>query len=217
MTSSTPTDASQHTSVPSIGVRLIVVRHGESEWNVLGKWQGRADTQLTNAGRAQAAEAAQRISALGITIDHIVASSLTRAHETALIIAEKLGLNNVHVDDRLVETDVGPWEGLREHEIEAAYPNYLRDRRTPPNFEAPDAVFARATDALRDAMIRSQKSLVVTHSGVIRTVRRVMQVHDRRLHNLEGCYFATDGTGRLQAGDFVSLSSHSRATTNDSV
>jgi len=217
MTSPTPQDASHHSGPWSSGTGLIVVRHGESEWNVLGKWQGRADTQLTDAGRAQAAEAAQRISALGIAVDHIVASSLTRAHETALIIAERLGVEEVHVDERLVETDVGPWEGLREHEIEAAYPNYLRDRRTPPNFEAPDAVFARATDALHDAMMRSRQSLVVSHSGVIRTIRRVMQVHDRRLHNLEGCYFATDDSGRLHAGDFVSLSTRSRATTNDSV
>ena len=217
MNSTTTQDVSQHASATSNATGLIVVRHGESEWNVLGKWQGRANTQLTDAGRAQAAEAAQRILDLGIAIDHIVASSLTRAHETALIIAECLGVEQVHVDERLVETDVGPWEGLREHEIEAAYPNYLRDRRTPPNFEAPDAVFARATKALHDAMMRSRQSLVVSHSGVIRTIRRVMQVHDRRLHNLEGCYFATDGTGRLQAGDFVSLSAHTRATMNDSV
>jgi broad specificity phosphatase PhoE len=130
----------------------------------------------------------------------------------------------VLVDDRLVETDVGPWQGLREHEIEARWPNYLRDRRTPPHFEAPDLVFARAEQALRDLMRLTRgagqtahRVLVVTHSGVIRTVRRVMQVHDRRLHNLEGCHFTIDAEGNLVAGDFVALVTPSHVTTNDAV
>ena len=49
----------------------IVIRHGESEWNVLGKWQGRADTQLTPAGRAQARAAAERLLVDGVSIDTI--------------------------------------------------------------------------------------------------------------------------------------------------
>lgn len=202
----------------------IVIRHGESEWNVLGKWQGRADIQLTPAGRAQARAAAERLLVDGVSIDRIAASSLTRARETAEIIASHLGIGDVHVDDRLVETDVGPWQGLREHEIEAGWPNYLRDRRTPPQFESPDLVFARAAQALHDVMEpvrhatqRTQHVLVVTHSGVIRTVRRMMQVHDRRLHNLEGCHFAIDTEGNLVAGDFVALVAPTHVTTNDAV
>lgn len=202
----------------------IVIRHGESEWNVLGKWQGRADTLLTAAGRAQARTAAERLLANGVPIDRVAASSLARARETAEIIASHLGIGDVHVDDRLVETDVGPWQGLREHEIEAGWPNYLRDRRTPPRFESPDLVFARAARALRDVMepVRQPTEsahlvLVVTHSGVIRTVRRMMQVHDRRLHNLEGCHFTIDTEGNLVAGEFIALVSPTHATTNDAV
>jgi probable phosphoglycerate mutase len=202
----------------------IVIRHGESEWNVLGKWQGRADTQLTPAGRAQARAAAERLLVDGVSVDRVAASSLTRARETAEIIATHLGVGEVLVDDRLVETDVGPWQGLREHEIEARWPNYLRDRRTPQHFEAPDLVFARAEQALRDLMRLTRgagqtahRVLVVTHSGVIRTVRRVMQVHDRRLHNLEGCHFTIDAEGNLVAGDFVALVTTSHVTTNDAV
>jgi probable phosphoglycerate mutase len=201
-----------------------VIRHGESEWNVLGKWQGRADTQLTPAGRAQARAAAERLLVDGVSVDRVAASTLTRARETAEIIATHLGVGEVLVDDRLVETDVGPWQGLREHEIEARWPNYLRDRRTPPHFEAPDLVFARAEQALRDLMRLTRGAgqtahhvLVVTHSGVIRTVRRVMQVHDRRLHNLEGCHFTIDAEGNLVAGDFVALVTTSHVTTNDAV
>lgn len=191
---------------------------------MLGKWQGRADTQLTPAGRAQARAAAERLLVDGVSVDRVAASSLTRARETAEIIATHLGVGEVLVDDRLVETDVGPWQGLREHEIEARWPNYLRDRRTPPHFEAPDLVFARAEQALRDLMRLTRgagqtahRVLVVTHSGVIRTVRRVMQVHDRRLHNLEGCHFTIDAEGNLVAGDFVALVTPSHVTTNDAV
>jgi broad specificity phosphatase PhoE len=197
--------------------RIIMVRHGESEWNVLGKWQGRADTKLTDAGRRQAREAALCVAQAGLEIRRVVASSLSRAHETAEIFTKTLGLNSPTVDDRLVETDVGPWEGLREHEIEAAWPNYLRDRRTPPDFEPPHAVFERATSALRELHSDQENVLVVSHSGVIRTIRRVMDVPDRRLHNLEGCFFHLDPDGQLVAGDFVSLVSASQPVTNDAV
>jgi uncharacterized phosphatase len=146
-----------------------------------------------------------------------VASSLRRAYDTAAIIAEHLGLAAPHVDDRLVETDVGPWEGLREHEIEQAWPDYLRDRRTPPDFEPPDEVFTRATSALLEWAQARARVLVVSHSGVIRTVRRRLNVHDRRLHNLEGCSFGLDDDGRLVAGDYVALGAKSRPVTNDAV
>jgi len=206
------TTNASHSTLP-----IIVVRHGESEWNILGKWQGRADTQLTDAGRRQAREAAHTIAALGIVIDRVVASSLTRASETADIIARHLGVGSPHIDERLVETDVGPWEGLCEQEIEAGWPNYLRDRRTPPNFEPPHEVFARATTALCDLARSGERMLVVSHSGVIRTIRRVMKAHDRRLHNLEGCFFHLSDAGELMAGEFVLLSTSSRAVTNDAV
>lgn len=196
---------------------LLVVRHGESEWNVLGKWQGRADTQLTDAGRAQAAEAAEQLLSLNVGITRVVASSLSRARETAEIIARRLGLDTPQLDERLVETDVGPWEGLREHEIETQYPNFLRDRRTPPNFEPAEVVFARVTAALGEQLQLDGRVLVVSHSGVIRTVRRLMQMPDRRLRNLEGCTFATNSAGQLVAGEYISLATNTRATTNDSV
>lgn len=201
----------------------IVVRHGESEWNVLGKWQGRADTNLTEAGRVQALRAAEQLVTANVDIERVVASSLIRARETAEIIAEHIGLPRIDVDDRLVETDVGPWEGLCEHEIEAGWPNYLRDRRTPPNFESPDDVFTRATSAIRDILDeghranRTPQTLVVSHSGVLRTIRRRMKLFDRRLHNLEGCHFTLDSGGTLVAGDIITLVAGTHATTNDSV
>jgi probable phosphoglycerate mutase len=197
--------------------KVLMVRHGESEWNVLGKWQGRADIALTEAGRAQARAAADYLRTTALPVTRVMASTLRRAHETAEIIAERLGLAAVVTDERLVETDVGPWEGLRADEIEAAWPRYLRDRKTPPGFEPPDQVFARATQAIRDAAHTGEHTLIVSHSGVIRTIRRFMAVHDRRLHNLEGCTFSLDESSQLRAHDFVALVANTRDTVNDSI
>ncbi|NBO80127.1 MAG: histidine phosphatase family protein [Actinobacteria bacterium] len=212
-----PNDVGNRLTAAAGTARVLMVRHGESEWNVLGKWQGRADIALTEAGRQQARSAAAHLRAAAVPVNRVLASTLRRAHETAEIIAEQLGLGVVMSDERLVETDVGPWEGLRADEIEAAWPRYLRDRKTPPGFEPPDQVFARATQAIRDAARSGDHTLIVSHSGVIRTIRRVMALHDRRLHNLEGCTFSLDESGELRAHDFVALVANARDTTNDSV
>ena len=212
-----PSDTGNATSTTAGAPKVLMVRHGESEWNVLGKWQGRADIALTEAGREQARAAADYVRTAALPVTRVLASTLRRAHETAEIIAERLGLAAVVTDERLVETDVGPWEGLRADEIEAGWPRYLRDRKTPPGFEPPDQVFARATQAIRDAAQAGEHTLIVSHSGVIRTIRRIMTVHDRRLHNLEGCAFSLDESGQLRAHDFVALVANARDTVNDSV
>ncbi|MEY3453639.1 MAG: histidine phosphatase family protein [Ilumatobacteraceae bacterium] len=212
-----PSDTGNATSTTAGAPKVLMVRHGESEWNVLGKWQGRADIALTEAGREQARAAADYVRTTALPVTRVLASTLRRAHETAEIIAERLGLAAVMTDERLVETDVGPWEGLRADEIEAGWPRYLRDRKTPPGFEPPDQVFARATQAIREAALVGEHTLIVSHSGVIRTIRRIMTVHDRRLHNLEGCTFSLDESGQLRAHDFVTLVANTRDTVNDSV
>ncbi|MGA1351712.1 MAG: histidine phosphatase family protein [Ilumatobacteraceae bacterium] len=212
-----PSDTGNATSTTAGAPKVLMVRHGESEWNVLGKWQGRADIALTEAGREQARAAADYVRTTALPVTRVLASTLRRAHETAEIIAERLGLAAVMTDERLVETDVGPWEGLRADEIEAGGPRYLRDRKTPPGFEPPDQVFARATQAIREAALVGEHTLIVSHSGVIRTIRRIMTVHDRRLHNLEGCTFSLDESGQLRAHDFVTLVANTRDTVNDSV
>ena len=126
------------TDVPPAGpTSLLVIRHGQSEWNAVGRWQGRADVALDEAGRLQAAEAAL---ALG-TFDAIWSSDLQRAHLTASIIGEILGIGPVLVDPRLAETDVGPWQGLTQREVEEGWPGYLAARRRP--LEARSIVLGR--------------------------------------------------------------------------
>ena len=88
--------------------RILLVRHGESAWNAIGRWQGWADPELSDLGRQQALEAAAAVGA----VDAIVASDLQRAMQTALIISEAIGVGPVQVEAGLRERDVGDWTGL---------------------------------------------------------------------------------------------------------
>jgi probable phosphoglycerate mutase len=190
---------------------LLVIRHGQSEWNAAGRWQGHADVALDEAGRRQAAEAAL---VLG-TFDAVWSSHLQRAHLTASIIAEILGIGPVLVDPRLAETHVGPWEGLTQREVEEGWPGYLAARRRPEGFEPYDDAARRMLAALADIAARHPggEVLVVSHGGVIRAARRLLQAPDVRLVNLAGSWFAVDG-GRVVAGDQVELIDHTRPATD---
>ncbi|HVE18298.1 MAG TPA: histidine phosphatase family protein, partial [Ilumatobacteraceae bacterium] len=149
---------------------LLVVRHGQSEWNAIGRWQGHADPALSELGRRQAAVAAASIGA----IDGIISSDLLRAAETAAIIAQQLGVGTVMTDERLRERDVGEWTGLTRIEINRRWPGWIDDLRRPDGFEDVDSVLLRVVEAF--AAIREARPggslLVITHGGVIRELAR---------------------------------------------
>ncbi len=175
--------------------RLLAIRHGESEWNVLGRWQGRADTSLSDRGRRQALEAAY---VLG-TFDGIFASDLHRAAETAAIIAAELGVGPVVVDPRLGETHVGPWEGLTHAEIEVGWPGYLVENRRPSEAEPLDEVVVRASASFVDiaAATPGGEVLVITHAGVLRTLCHSLGHLPHRFPNLAGLWFDVHADGRI--------------------
>lgn len=104
---------------PETTMRLILVRHGETDWNTAGRYQGQADPPLNAKGRAQAQTLA--LDLMNSHIDAIYSSDLQRARETAEIVSGKLGLV-VTYDRRLREMNLGEWEGLLESEIIAGYP-----------------------------------------------------------------------------------------------
>jgi len=187
----------QHTT------RLLTIRHGESEWNAVGRWQGQADPPLTDAGMLQAVAAAE---VLG-TFDAVWASSLQRAANTAAIIAEALGIGPVQLHPGLMENAFGPWEGLTVAEIEQGWPGYLADNRRPDGAEQPDEVTARGVAALREIATENPggEVLVITHAGLIRTLRRALDGSDLRFNNLGGCWFHVHSDGRVVAGDPVDL------------
>jgi probable phosphoglycerate mutase len=185
--------------------RILTIRHGESEWNAIGRWQGQEDPPLTDAGMLQAVAAAE---VLG-TFDAVWASTLQRAANTAAIIAEAIGIGPVQLDPDLMENAFGPWQGLTISEIEEGWPNYLAEHRRPPGAEQPEEVTERGLRALRRIAGEHPggEVLVVTHGGLMRTLRRALGGNDdqMRFTNLGGCWFHVHPDGRVVAGDPVHL------------
>jgi glucosyl-3-phosphoglycerate phosphatase len=103
--------------------RIVVWRHGRTEWNATGRFQGQADVPLDELGRLQALQAAEVLAALGPI--RIVSSDLSRASETAAVLASHCGLA-VETDARLREIHVGSWEGLTVSEVQAVDPDLAR-------------------------------------------------------------------------------------------
>jgi broad specificity phosphatase PhoE len=173
--------------------RILLVRHGQSEWNLSGRWQGQADPPLTDLGRVQARAAAHNVG----HVDVIWSSDLQRAALTAAIIAEELGIGPVVADVDLRERDVGEWRGLTRAEINERYPGYLTppdvrsdggNQPRPPGWEPDESVLARATRALIRLHHEAPGGnvLVVGHGGVIYTIERALAAVGPRLGNLEG-------------------------------
>lgn len=161
---------------------MLLVRHGQSEWNALGRWQGQADPDLSELGREQAHAAARRLG----TVDVIVSSPLVRALATATIISSALGVGPVVVEADLGERDAGEWAGLTRAEIDERWPNYLAEGRRPPGFEPEEDLRARAYAALDriEAEHRGGEVLVITHSGVIYALEAAHDQQFQRIPNL---------------------------------
>ena len=175
------------TPVPS----LLVVRHGQSLWNAVAKWQGLADIDLTDLGRRQAKVAAHALSESPHTFGHVMSSTLKRAAETAAIIATHLELATPSTDSRWREADAGPWQGLTPDEIRAQWPGFLERNRRPEGFEPYEEVLERVLAASAEVLGHiepSSPTIVVSHSGVIRTLQRHFTGGGDRTPNLGGVW-----------------------------
>ena len=193
---------------------LLVVRHGQSEWNAIGRWQGHADPVLSELGRRQAAVAAGSIGA----VDGIISSDLLRAAETAAIIAQQLGIGPVLLDERLRERDVGEWSGLTDVEIHKGWPGWLEDGRRPDGFEPVDAMLSRVLESL-DAIHTASPGgslLVITHGGVIHSLAKSYGLGDAPVANLAGLTVRVTETGHTVGERLALLDGHAvRITQND--
>ena len=181
-----------------------MLRHGQSEWNALGRWQGQADPPLSELGERQAAAAADNLP----RFDAVVASDLDRAVQTATILAERAGLGPVRTDPALRERAAGEWEGLDRTQIEEAWPGYLAERRRPPGFENDDVLLDRTEAALSRlvAEFGGKQLLVVCHGGVIRAhERRLGEQDGDRVPNLGGRWLHHDPTDDFTLGDRIVL------------
>ena len=152
---------------------LLLARHGETDWNRDGRWQGLSDTRLNDLGREQAQELA---AGLDDAVDVIYSSDLARARETAEIVAARLRLE-VRFDSRLRERGFGAWEGLTTTEIEDQFAESHHRWRAGEGAGADDAepfadFAARIHSFLEDAVQRhpGETLLVIAHGGSIRVI-----------------------------------------------
>jgi len=133
--------------------RLLVWRHGQTEWNASGRFQGQADVPLDDLGHLQAKRAAPVLA--GFNPSMIVASDLSRARQTAAPLAELTGLP-VATDPRLREIHVGSWEGLTADEVAVVDPERAKryfageDIRRSATGETVAEVAARVSESLAD-------------------------------------------------------------------
>lgn len=161
--------------------RFIVVRHGETQWNVEERIQGHGDSPLTEKGLAQAEAIAGRLASE--PFDVLVASDLGRAMRTAQAISRRCGLA-VIPDPRLRERSFGAGEGMTYAEIDRAWPEvFSRVRETDPDFVIPSGESRRQFHTrVRDAFValarehRGRRLAVVAHGGVLAALYRV--IHD---------------------------------------
>lgn len=155
---------------------LLLVRHGQTDWNLEGRYQGRTDVPLNAVGREQAERLAAELAAR--EIGAVYSSTLRRSLETAVAIARAHGLE-VRPDPRLVEIDQGEWEGVLSTRIAERYPGPYRrwceDPRTvrPPGGESIAEVHDRVISAVEEMVERhpGETLCLVTHKTAIVVIR----------------------------------------------
>lgn len=161
------------------GVTLYFVRHGETDWNVAQRYQGRRDIPLNATGRAQAGRNGQTLADLlgaGTASLDYVSSPLLRARETMEIMRRELGLPpaDYRLDALLSEIDYGHWEGQLWHELPATDPDGYAAREAdkwtwqPRGGESYQMLSERVARWLRRV---ERDTIVASHGGVSRALR----------------------------------------------
>lgn len=145
---------------------FVLVRHGETDWNREGRWQGHADPPLNETGRRQAHEVAERLAEM--PLDAIYSSDLRRALETAEIVGARKGMTPRPMAS-LREVDVGSWSGLTRTEIAERSPGM-----DAHDGETHDEHGTRVRDELRRLLAAHPggRILLVTHGGSLRQILR---------------------------------------------
>lgn len=150
--------------------KLLLVRHGQTDWNAQARWQGQQDVPLNRLGRAQATALAARLA--GWPIHAIYSSDLRRAGETAEILAAALSLKPVY-EAAWRERAAGVFEGMTGAELREKYPEawaaLQQGEIRPKNGEAPEQLQTRIVDAYQRILARhpDQTILIVSHGGAL--------------------------------------------------
>ncbi|MGH6953116.1 MAG: histidine phosphatase family protein [Alphaproteobacteria bacterium] len=180
---------------------VALIRHGPTEWNEIGRVQGRSDPSLSEAGRAEVARwtVPKRIATFDWTT-----SPLRRAVETA----ELLGRPEARPEPRLVEMHWGEWEGATLAELRTRYGDEMIENEArgldfrAPAGESPREVQARVRSWLADVAARGRPTVAVSHKGVIRAMLALATGWDMTTEppapiEWAACHvFAVDGVGQ---------------------
>jgi broad specificity phosphatase PhoE len=171
---------------------IFLARHGESDWNVANRFQGHSDRPLTERGRQQAHVLADLVASQ--EIDAVYTSPLSRARETAEIVAARAGLEPVALAE-LREVDTGSWSGLSRADVEARFPEgFTRWRSGGSGWEDGESyeeMAERVIGALRTIAEDHPdgRVLVISHGGPIRAIHAAAEgvaIRDyRRLRPVE--------------------------------
>lgn len=147
---------------------IAVVRHGQTDWNLEGRLQGRTEVALNKRGRAQALATAKLLNSLGVRELYgewrgVSTSPLGRARETADILATGLNLGAPRVEAELLERDFGPAEGLKLAEARKRWPGLV-----VPSSETREDLAKRTADVFNRLLSESPGSIAVAHGAMIR-------------------------------------------------
>ena len=180
--------------------RLLLIRHGQSEWNAARRWQGQADPPLSDLGCQQAAAAASQLE----PVDFVATSTLRRSRASAEIIAEAMGCDPPILVPELIERDVREFSGLTREQIEERFPGFLEDGRRPPGWEHDDALLTRVLAGLNRlaGLVGDRTTVVVTHGGVIYSLEAHLGCPPGRVANMSGRWVAV-ANGQLVAGERI--------------
>lgn len=152
---------------------IIIIRHGETEWNKTGRFQGHSDVPLSAEGRTQAAALGKNL--IVDHVDAIYASDLTRAMETAAPLAARFGLPVIS-DPQLRELNFGAWEGRNFNDVNAENPNAMKNFYTDPEqADIPESepfpeFQRRVAGRVREIVAheRGKRVVIVSHGASIR-------------------------------------------------
>jgi glucosyl-3-phosphoglycerate phosphatase len=203
--------------------RIILWRHGRTEWNVVSRFQGQADVPLDQMGYEQAGRAAEVLASYQPSA--LYSSDLSRCYQTAELLAQRAGLE-ITTDKRLREIHVGSWEGLLGEEIKAADPELAgrlwagEDVRRSPTGESPSEVAERVHEALTEIAEAAEDHstvVVVTHglAGRVGACRFVDLPFDqwRRFGGLSNCAWVS--IDRHRSGAYWRIESYNVTADND--
>ncbi|NEQ47921.1 MAG: histidine phosphatase family protein [Leptolyngbya sp. SIOISBB] len=158
------------------GPRLLLVRHGETEWNRQKRFQGQIDIPLNDNGKRQGGQAAEFLKA--VKIDAAVSSSLSRPKETAELILQHHPDVPLDTTDGLKEIGHGEWEGLYEHEIESGYPGMLKQWQDQPETVQMPGEGGENLEQVWERAISTWNAIVAQYSGTGESVTVLVSAHD---------------------------------------